>query len=642
VSAVAGIIQFDGAPLAPDGIERMTAAMTARGPHGISHWSNGSVAVGHCALRSTPESLTEVQPLVCENGTLTLVMDGCVDNRDDVRRDLEADGIVLRDASDAELVLKAYERWGEESAGRIIGELVFLVWDSKRRSLFGARDAAGTRHVHYYAGDGWFAFASDINGLLALARIAPELNESRLLDYLVDEFDRDDEVGTFYRGISRLPAGHAIRVTEHGARTWRYWNPDSLSELRFSSLDDCAEAFAAQLQVVLKSRLRANGSIGVQLSGGLDSSSIVAVIDKDLRRDLTRPLKTFSLVREDRDRCPEWQSVRRVVERGCVDSHVITPRVVTDAWRGDVDGLTQWDQPAVFTDGYTDFLLCRAARDAGCRVVLDGTAGDLLFYSFRRSLLRSSGWEETRAVLEAARRHGQPRMWRTLVGRASWAITPEPIKRVGRRLRPLFWRPGLNIKLLHRDVARRLVAERLLERRRRHAVAPMRSDISDHASSFMSGLLSYAHEVNGQIALAAGIEPRSPYSDRRMIEFAIRMPREAKLSAGWYKWLLRRSMSRRLPPEVVWRRDVGMHPGGEFRKQLIFGMSTGAPEIWNRADLESKLSPWIDARRLRRAWRAHERTGNLETGGNLLLLVVSAHWMGARFGRIPSSLRNGT
>jgi asparagine synthase (glutamine-hydrolysing) len=632
VSAVAGIIQFDGAPLAPDGIERMTAAMRARGPHGISHWSNGSAAVGHCALRTTPESLTEIQPLLCEDGTLALVMDGCVDNREDLRRDLEAGGIVLRDASDAELVLKAYERWGEESAARIIGELVFFVWDSRRRTLFGARDAAGTRHVHYYASDGWFAFASDINGLLALARIAPELNESRLLDYLVDEFDRDDEVGTFYRGISRLPAGHAIHVTERGARTWRYWNPDSLSELRFASLDDCADAFAAQLQVVLRSRLRVNGSIGVQLSGGLDSSSIVGVIDKDLRCDLTRPLKTFSLIREDRDRCPEWQSVRRVIEGGWVDSHVITSRVVTDAWRGDVDGLTELDEPALFTDGYTDVLLCRAARDAGCRVMLDGTAGDLLFYSFQRSLLRSSGFKEMRAVVDAMRRHGQGGMWRTLAGR-SWAVVPEPVKQVGRRLRPMFWRPGANIKLLHRDVARRLVVSRLLERGRRHAAAPVRSDIADHASSFMSGLLSYAHEVNGQIALSAGIEPRSPYSDRRMIEFAIRMPREAKLSAGWYKWLLRRSMRSRLPPEVVWRRDVGMHPGGEFRRQLIAGMSTGAPEIWNRTDLESKLSPWIDARRLRRAWRTHEQTRDLETGVSLLSLVVSAHWMSARFER---------
>jgi asparagine synthase (glutamine-hydrolysing) len=637
MSAVAGIIQFDGGPAAPDAIERMTGAMIARGPHGISHWTNGSVAVGHCALRTTPESLTEAQPLLSEDGSLALVMDGCVDNREDLRRDLEAQGTILRDASDAELVLKAYERWGEESADRVIGELVFFVWDSKRRSLFGARDAAGTRNFYYCAAAGWFAFASEINGLLALRRLTPELNESRLLDYLVDEFDRDDEVGTLYRGISRLPAGHAIRVTERGSRTWRYWNPEVLSELRFSSLDDCADAFAEQFRVVLKSRLRANGPVGAQLSGGLDSSAIVGMIDKDLRRELSAPLKTFSLIREDRDRCPEWQSVRRVVAGAWVDSQVITPRAVTEVWRANVDGLTELDQPAVFTDGYTDSLLCRAVRDAGCRVMLDGTAGDLLFYSFQRSFLRSSNFAETRAVLDATRRHGQRKAWRALLWRAAWPVTPGPIKQLGRGLRPIFWRPGVNIRLLNRDVARRLVKERLLKRRR-VTQTPMQSDVSDHASSFMSGLLSYAHEVNGQVALSTGIEPRSPYSDRRMIEFAIRMPREAKLSAGWYKWLLRRAMIRRLPAEVVWRRDLGMHPGGEFRRQLIAMMSTGAPEIWNQAELESKLSPWVDARRLRRTWRAHERTGDLETGISLLSLAVAAHWMSGRFGTIPSAV----
>jgi asparagine synthase (glutamine-hydrolysing) len=633
MSAVAGIIQFDGGPAAPDAIERMTGAMIARGPHGISHWTNGSVAVGHCALRTTPESQTEVQPLLSEDGFLTLVMDGCVDNREDLRRDLEAHGAVLRVASDAELVLKAYQQWGDESAGRIIGELVFFVWDSTRRELFGARDVAGTRNFYYYAADGWFAFASEIKGLVALNRIPPELNDSRLLDYLVDEFDRDDEVATFYRGINRLPAGHAIRVTERVVRTWRYWKPESLSELRFSSLDECADAFAEQFRAVIKSRLRANGPVAAQLSGGLDSSAIVGVIDKDLRLELSQPLKTFSLIREDRDRCPEWQNVRRVIEGGWVGSQVITPRAVTEAWRATVDGLTELDQPAVFTDGYTDFLLCRAARDAGCGVMLDGTAGDLLFYSFHRSFLRSSTLAEARAVLDAARRHGQTRAWRTLLWRASWAVTPGPLKQLGRRLRPMFWRPGVNIRLLHRHVARRLVEERL-ERRRRAGQAPTRSrsDVADHASTFTCGLLSYSHEVNGQIALSAGIEPRSPYSDRRMIEFAIRMPRQAKLSAGWYKWLLRRAMIHRLPAEVVWRRDVGMHPGAEFRRQLLAVISNGAPEIWNQAELESKLSPWVDGRRLRRAWRAYEQTGNLETGFSLLSLAVSARWMSARFG----------
>lgn len=632
VSAIAGVVQFDGTPIEPGLIERMTAAMASRGPDGISHWKNGSAGLGHCALRATPESLVEVQPLTNEDGTMVLVMDGCVDNGEDLRRDLRSRGVVLRDPSDAELVLKAYEVWGEESAGRIIGELVFFVWDSRRRTLFAARDAAGTRHFYYHVADRWFGFASEIRGLLALARIDCRLNESRLLDYLVDEFDRDDEVGTFYRGITRLPAGHAMRIGERGVHTWRYWNPERLTELRFASLGECAEAFAEQLRTALKSRLRATGSIGAQLSGGLDSSSIVGLIDREFRHELTPPLKTFSLIREDKERCPEWQSIRRLIDDGWIDSRVITPRGGAEVWRSYVGGLAGLNEPATFTAGYTDFLLCRAARSAGCRVVLDGTAGDLLFYSCQRSLLRSKTLAQRRGAFRAARRHGAAPMLPGLMWRGLWAATPEPVRAVGRTLRPRFWRPGVNARLLHRDVARRLVETRLAARRERGGAASQANDTSDHARDFTCGLLSYAHEINGQIALSAGLEPRSPFSDRRMIEFSLRMPLEAKLAAGWYKWLLRKSMAGTLPAAVQWRRDVGTHPGGEFRRKLLAEISAGAPEIWNCADVESTLAPWVDSRRLRHAWRTYERTGDLETGLSLLCLVVSTHWMSARFG----------
>ena len=607
--------------------------MASRGPDGISHWKNGFVGIGHCALRATPESLTEVQPLTNDDGTMVLVMDGRVDNGEDLRHDLLARGVVLRDPSDAELVLKAYEVWGEDSAVRIIGELAFLVWDAPRRTVYAARDPAGTRHFYYYVADRWFAFASEIRGLLAVARIDRRLNESRLLDYFVEEFDRDDEVGTFYEGIKRLPAGHAMRINALGAHTWRYWNPDRLTELRFASHDECAEAFAEQLRIAIKCRLRATGCIGAQLSGGLDSSSIVGLIGKEFRHELAQPLKTFSLIREDRGTCPEWQSVRHLIEDGEIDASVITPRVSTEIWRSYVDDLAELNEPAAFTAGYTDFLLCRAARRAGCRVILDGTAGDLLFYSFQKSLLHSKTLAQTRAVFQAARRHEAGRLLPSLMWRGLWAATPEAVRAFGRKIRPLFWRPGVNARLLRRDVATRLVETRLADRRQRSGASPRPDDRTEHARAFMSGLLSYAHEINGQVNLSAGVEPRSPFSDRRMIEFGVRMPVAAKLSAGWYKLLLRKSMAGTLPAAIRWRRDVGMHPGAEFRRQLIAEISARAPEIWNLAHLESTLTPWVDTEKLGHVWRMHERTADLETGLNLLSLVVSAHWMSARFER---------
>ncbi len=208
MSGIAGIIHFDGRPVEPGQVEAMTAAMHYRGPDGIHHWRKGNVALGQCMLRTTPESLEETQPLTNEDESLVLVMDGRVDNWEELRRELLGKGAVLRTRADAELVLRAYEVWGEDCPDRIIGECVFFIWDARQQHLFAARDAAGTRHFYYHQGKDWFAFASEIKGLLTLQRIERRLNESRLLDYLVEEFDRDDEVGTCLRRYS-APAGRA-------------------------------------------------------------------------------------------------------------------------------------------------------------------------------------------------------------------------------------------------------------------------------------------------------------------------------------------------------------------------------------------------------------------------------------------------
>ena len=349
MSGIAGIIRFDGAPVEPGLVEKMTSAMPYRGPDGLNHWVKGPVALGQCLLRTTPESLEETQPLTNGDESLVLVMDGRVDNREDLRRELLGRGAVLRTRADAELVLRAYEIWGETCPDRIIGEYVFFVWDARQRRLFGARDAAGTRHFFYHSGNGWFAFASEIKGLLATGLIEPRLNESRLLDYIVVEFDRDDQVGTFYQDIHRLPAGHAMTVTARGANVWRCWNPGDLPVLHFSSLDDCAEGFLEQFRTAVKCRLRSSGPVGAMLSGGLDSSSIVGLISKEFRAELQQPLKTFSLIREDRENCPDWESIQAMLKDDWIDPAIITSARAGEIAQSYLENIRTADEPFALT-----------------------------------------------------------------------------------------------------------------------------------------------------------------------------------------------------------------------------------------------------------------------------------------------------
>ena len=633
MSGIAGIVRFDGAPLEPGLIAKMTAAMSHRGPDGIEHWQRSHVALGQCMFRTTPESLAEYQPHTNEGASLVLVMDGRVDNREELRRDLLGRGSVLRDRTDGELVLRAYEVWGAQCPDRIIGEFAFFVWDERRRTLFGARDAAGTRHFYYHVGQGWFGFASEIKGLLAIGLIATRLNESRLLDYLVEEFDRDDQIGTFYQDIVRLPAGHAIEVSAHGVKTWRYWEPGNLPVNKFASQEECAEAFLDQMRIAVKCRLRSNGPVGAMLSGGLDSSSIVGLIRKEFRGDLQQPLKTISLIREDRESCKDWQHIQEMLKEGWIDPVILTSAAGGEYGKAHLENIAGIDEPFALSHGMTYAMVYEAGQRQGCRVVLDGMAGDLLFYGVDRSLdniLRRRMLSRLPDVFAAFGRHGFENPTRTVMIRSLAAVTPPGVRAVYRRLRERRRVLRDDLALLHRDKVIPWLAGKRRQSRQEEAAIKPGSDQAAHARSFTSGLLSFAHEVYGQLAFASGVEPRSPFSDRRMIEFAIQMPVAAKLGVPWYKNLLRDATAGVLPESVGRRCDVGSHPGWKAYESLISATTESLPEIWNPEYLSVRLNPWVDRERLSQEWVAHGRNPDFEKGYQMLIMAILARWIDVR------------
>ncbi len=611
MSAIAGIVHFDGRPVEPDQIEAMAAAMRLRGPDGLTHWRSGNAALGQCMLRTTPESLEEAQPLSNEDQSLVLVMDGRVDNFEELRRKLLGKGAELRTHADAELVLRAFEVWGDDCLGHIVGECVFFIWDARRQRLFGTRDGAGARHFYYHQGKGWFAFASEIKGLLALPQIERRLNETRLLDYLVEEFDRDDEVGTFYHGIVRLPAGHAMTVTSAGARIWRWWSPGELTEQKFSSLQECTEAFMDQLRVAVKCRLRSIKPVGAMLSGGLDSSTIVGLISKEFRGELQGPLRTVSLIREDREACPDWRSIDGILRADpWLQPTILTSAVVDHMWQSHLDSIALADEPFSVFNGLTYGLTYAAGREAGCGVMLDGMAGDVLFYSLDKTtglVARSAHLGQLPALAKAYRFHGAAAgPWGDLLAALPGALAPDwarvllrpPVRRL-RDARAL--RSG-DLARLRPQVARAYLADKRAAADAKGQNSPA-NDQQAHAANFTSGLISFGHEVYGPLALAHGVEPRSPFSDRRLIEFAIRMPLPAKLALPRYKHLLRAGTAGMLPVSARERADIGGHPGWTFFHRLADGIARGNPQAWAAAAQAQGLTRWINpGKRHARQW----------------------------------------
>ena len=634
MSAIAGIVNFSGQPVAPGEVEAMTAAMVRRGPDGLDHWRKGNVAMGQCMLRTTPESLEETQPLTNEDQSLVLVLDGRVDNWQELRHELLGKGAVLRTRADAELVLRAYEVWGEACPGKIIGEYAFFIWDARKQRLFAARDAAGTRHFHYHQGKGWFGFASEIKGLLALSRIERRLNESRLLDYLVVDFDRDDEVGTFYQGILRMPAGHAMSVTAAGTRIWRWWNPGELAGQKFASLEECTEAFMDQLRVAVKCRLRSVKPVGAMLSGGMDSSAIVGLISKEFRDELQEPLRTFSLILEDRENCPDWRSIEQILDADrWLQPTIVTSARADEVWQSQLQGIEQADEPFSVSNGLTYNLIYEAGKAAGCGVMLDGMAGDVLFYDLDKTvamLAERRLFGQIRGMFAAYGNHGGPVPLKDLLKATVASAAPDRLRAIVRRRRDERQLNTGDMALLQPEIARRYLASKrsvqyLAGDRLRPAGDQMR-----HAGNFTSGLISFGHEVYGPLALANGIEPRSPFSDRRLIEFAIRMPLAAKLAIPWYKHVLRSGTRGMLPDAVRMRRDIGGHPGWSFHARLARCIAAGEPGLWDGSQCPETLEKWISPGKLHALRDDYARNGCYDSGLEILRALILSRWIALR------------
>ena len=230
MSGIAGIIRFDGAPVATDQIKTMTAAMACRGPDGINHWVRGSVALGQCMLRTTPESLEETQPLTNDDESLVLVMDGRLDNREDLRRELRSKRITLRTRTDAELVLAAYQLWAEETPRHFLGDFAFAVWDLHRQRLFCVRDHLGIKPFYYVCGKHFLAFASDEEAFYGLAGISHEPNEDRIAAVLVSQFDGAHDYGVgCLKDVVTLPPGKTLSVQRTGQMVIRtHWQLEPL------------------------------------------------------------------------------------------------------------------------------------------------------------------------------------------------------------------------------------------------------------------------------------------------------------------------------------------------------------------------------------------------------------------------------
>jgi asparagine synthase (glutamine-hydrolysing) len=542
-----GVIRF-GHPPERQTAERMAELIAHRGPDGAGTFEDErGVAFGHRRLAIIDLSDAGLQPFASQDGALQLLHNGEVYNYRELRTELESLGHSFRSATDTEVVLEAYRRWGDDCVRRFNGMWSFALWDGHRERLFCSRDRFGVKPFYYRAQDGRFVFASELKAFRADPECRLEPNLHAVRDY-VEQGYVDHLPGTFFAGVEKLPPAHSLVFDRNGVQLVRYWALEP-----HDAPVDVDEAVRELLLDSVRLRLRSDVPIGTALSGGLDSSAIACSIDHLLRSGRQQPdqvgvhQRTFTVFFPDAG-YDERPFAEAVVDRIGAEPHRIsfTDQDLIDVLPSVVESQ---DEPFGSSSIVAQWFVMREAKRAGMKVMLDGQGGDetLLGYpttfGYRFADLLAGG--ELRRLKE------EVTAYRRLHGASTAAVAvavTTPFLPAGTR-----WRLRS-----HRDHANRMLHSGL----RRRGPTPERtaSPFSDRlrrqyhlmlAERGLPELLRY----EDRNSMAHSIEARVPFLDYRLVELLYAVQASDLLERGMTKSVLRRALADLLPPLVRDRVD---------------------------------------------------------------------------------------
>ena len=548
---ICGVIQIGGEPrevVPPETLDRMTDAMTHRGPNDRGTYQSDGVALGVRRL-----SIVDVdgghQPFADESGEIWAIQNGELYNHVDIRRELAAEGHVLRTRCDTEILPHLYERHGPALAQRLRGKFGLAVWDGRRRAAVVARDRLGVKPIYWAKVGDLVVFASELKSLLASGLVDTELDYEAIDAYLSFGFFPGPR--TPLARVSKLLPGHRLVTHESGAATEAYWSYPRPQAESGRTLDEWGEGLLAQLEDAVRCRLMSDVPLGAMLSGGLDSSLVVAM----MARNMTEPVKTFSVgFLEDGDK-NELADARLVASALGADHHELELSVSESAV--DLETLVwQLDEPLADLSSLGFSALSElAARHV--TVALSGQGADELLggYAKHQAAAAAATWARVprpaRAAATALARRG-----------------PGRIKRVARTLgasgsveRLLAMSVKLNEPLRSR-LLRGPLAELDGEAARR-AVAARLNGVPDDplpATLYIDAQLALVDDMLHYFdrnSMAHSLEVRVPFLDHHMVEYCATIPAELKVRRLTTKYVLKHAARGLIPDQVIDKPKIG-------------------------------------------------------------------------------------
>lgn len=584
MSAIAGIFNLTGQPVNHALLQKMNQAAQHRGQDGNGQWVDGHVGFAAQMHWTTPEATRERQPLVSNGGSLVIVWDGRLDNREFLIGALGRSSGLNPRSTDVDIVLESYRKWGVDCPTKLVGDFAFAIWDSFERRLMCARDPIGVRQFHYYFDGQRFLFGTEIKQVLGASDISREFDRLTIGLYLTGNTMYGDH--TFFKSVKRLLGGYVLIASPDGIETRPYWNPDPADEIRYRSESEYFDQFRDLLTEAVRSRLRSKSPVAITLSGGLDSGAITAIAGREVATT-GQALRAYHMSYEDNP-APEWKIAQAIA----TDANVPLDYVqVDDFWAmKESPDIGSLDEPFVLHfEAMVRHWISRPLKD-GCEVVIDGEGGDEAFmegqFLFMGDWLKGGHWlrlwRDYRHALPAYRRGARSQLKRTLFPNLRTRLKLRRHQSIPDWLNDEFVTgTRLTRELLNRDA---------------HRYRDSNYTQSRGYPPFFTGMDSRA--------AVAGVEIRHPLWDSRIVDFMTRIPPEIRLQGGRTKLMLKKALSNILPSELL-----GHEPHGAFGALHARGFMVHEVDRLNALFDDSRLGEMgvIDPSMLLSAYRSYRQ-----------------------------------
>ena len=547
MSALGGICNFDGAPIEEALLDRLSRGLRSRGPDGCRSYIGYSIGLVYRSFHTTRESRAEIQPLISPNGVVVVCWDGRLDNREELTRLLSDD--LRGDSSDAALVLAAYLRWGADCWPRLIGDYATAIWDHSISTLLLARDPFGSRPLYYQSSGSRLVWSSLLEALLDLPGACLRVSDEYVADYFAL---CHDPALTPYEDISAVEPGHVVRAANGRIQSHIHWKPDPGITVCYESDEDYEDHFRHLFREAVRSRLRVDGPVWADLSGGLDSSSIVCMADQILAEGAAEAteLRTASYVDDaksfdDGEFIPLMEQSRE--QKGyhlrLADYWLVFPEPKE---RAIVAPSAATCSPGLHAQ------LCREMRNCGARVLLSGLGGDQVLWNSKDP---SPLLADLASLGKLKTLHDQIEIWSRVLKetypRVLWRNVLLPL--LPRKVRGACLSRDILAPWLNRKFARQM------QIRDRCLLPPDPYGFALPSMRMHSSMLVFVVSTiaSGEVAQSDQVDIAYPFLHRPLVEFLMTIPFEQKLRPGEIRSIQRRALDGVVPERVLRRKTKG-------------------------------------------------------------------------------------